>query len=736
MKKGQMELLSPAGSFEGMMAAFGAGADAVYAGGTQFGARAYARNFDSGELLEAIRVTHILGKKFYLTVNTLQKNHELEEKLYGWLEPLVLAGLDAVLVQDLGVLRYIRRCFPTLPVHASTQMAVTGHLALPLLKELGVVRVVPARELSLDEIRAMTEADQMEVEVFIHGAMCYSFSGMCLLSSLLGGRSGNRGRCAQPCRLPYKVTQKPGRTERALEETPLSMKDLIGIDLLPELADAGVASLKIEGRMKQPEYTAGVTGIYRKYLDLLASPGKKYTVLKEDREALLDLFSRGRSEQGYYHRHNGPEMISFSNDRKTEETHTVLCRPKRMVDARLRLAQGEHASLELSAAGSSPAVRVSVTGDTVEPPRTRPVTAEQAENQISRLGDTLFSPGSVTVDMSQDVFVPVSSLNRLRREAVAALEAGLAGAFARESTEINPPDRASAVTVSAGRDDSREKRLQIYASCEAEEQVMPCIECRETDGLYLPPVLMKKYFEAGRAAGKKMYLSFPYIVRDEAGEPKTRTAQIKKFLEDGGDGILVRSLEGWALACACGAGDRCVIDHTLYTWNDEAVSFWLERDALRITAPAELNEKELLRRNSAGGELLVYGNLPVMISAQCTEKNCFGCSRSHRRNYIHDRYGKCFISQCVCRPWEKENAELCESCYNIIYNSVPYTLKGILNRALRPGYEAVRLSFTVESAEETKRILGDFCSVLRDDGSDLPMDEGSFTRGHFKRGVE
>ena len=271
----QPELLSPAGSYEGMMAAFGAGADAVYAGGRQFGARAFAKNFDSDELLEAVRMSHILGKKFYLTVNTLQKNPELHESLYAWLEPLVLAGLDAVLVQDFGVLRFIRHCFPALPVHASTQMAVTGRLSIPFLRELGVVRVVPARELSLEEIRSMCEEEQMELEVFIHGAMCYSYSGMCLLSSLLGGRSGNRGRCAQPCRLPYRVLKNPEKRGKALDATPLSMKDLIGIDLLPELKEAGVASLKIEGRMKQPEYTAGVTAIYRKYLDLLADPDKK-----------------------------------------------------------------------------------------------------------------------------------------------------------------------------------------------------------------------------------------------------------------------------------------------------------------------------------------------------------------------------------------------------------------------------------------------------------------------------
>ena len=255
MRNQRLELLAPAGSYEGMQAAFSAGADAVYVGGRRFGARAYAQNFEEDELLRAIDEAHLHGKSLYLTVNTLMKERELTEELYGYLRPLYEQGLDAVIVQDLGALACIRRDFPDLPVHASTQMTVTGPEGAELLKSLGVTRVVTARELSLSEIRAIYDRTGMEIESFVHGALCYCYSGQCLFSSLIGGRSGNRGRCAQPCRLPYDVKGE-GMKAAGMEQYVLSPKDICTLSLIPEIAESGVFSLKIEGRMKRPEYTA------------------------------------------------------------------------------------------------------------------------------------------------------------------------------------------------------------------------------------------------------------------------------------------------------------------------------------------------------------------------------------------------------------------------------------------------------------------------------------------------
>ena len=300
----RLEILAPAGSMESMKAAVAAGADAVYMGGQKFGARAFADNPDEEGMLEALRYVHLHGRKLYLTVNTLLREDELAE-LPAYLEPYYEAGLDAVIVQDMGVLRMVRRTFPDLPVHASTQMTVTGPEFGRMLAQEGVSRIVPARELSLSEIRKLYENTGLEIECFVHGALCFCYSGQCLFSSFIGGRSGNRGRCAQTCRLPFSV-------EGGHRTYPLSLKDLNTLDILPDILEAGVYSLKIEGRMKSPRYTAGTVSIYRKYADYWLEHGREgYRVDRRDREHLLDLFDRGGQTDGYYKRHNGPEMIVF-----------------------------------------------------------------------------------------------------------------------------------------------------------------------------------------------------------------------------------------------------------------------------------------------------------------------------------------------------------------------------------------------------------------------------------------
>ncbi len=304
------ELLAPAGSYESIKAAVNAGADAVYAGGSLFGARAYADNPDEEHLIRGIEYCHLHGCRLYLTVNTLLKEQELEEKLEPFLRPYWQNGVDGLIVQDLGVACLVRERFPGLPLHASTQMTVTGPEGARFLEKMGFTRVVPARELSLAEIRAITAETGLEVETFIHGAMCYCYSGQCLFSSLIGGRSGNRGRCAQPCRLPLRIPDGAGKESGS--SCLLSMKDMCTLDLLPDILAAGVVSLKIEGRMKRPEYTAGVVSVYRKYLDLYQASGRDgYHIEESDRTLLLDLYNRGGFSGGYYRMHNGPAMMSM-----------------------------------------------------------------------------------------------------------------------------------------------------------------------------------------------------------------------------------------------------------------------------------------------------------------------------------------------------------------------------------------------------------------------------------------
>ena len=290
----RVEILSPAGSYDSLKAAIAAGADAVYVGGSRFGARAYANNLQEDQLLEAIDYVHLHGKKIYLTINTLLKDRELRQELYAYLLPYYKQGIDAVIVQDIGVLQYVREQFPDLPIHASTQMTITNVLGAKFLEDLGVERVVTARELQLSEIAEISKNSKLEIESFVHGALCYCYSGQCLYSSLIGGRSGNRGQCAQPCRLPYKLK---GEKEN---QYVLSLKDICTLDYIPELVEAGIYSFKIEGRMKKPEYVALVTAMYRKYVDLYLDKGKDaFHVEAKDREMLMDLYNRGGFHGGY-----------------------------------------------------------------------------------------------------------------------------------------------------------------------------------------------------------------------------------------------------------------------------------------------------------------------------------------------------------------------------------------------------------------------------------------------------
>lgn len=326
LRENKVEILAPAGSYDILMADFAAGADAVYLGGAMFGARAYANNLSQEELLRALDYAHLHDKKIYLTVNTLMKQQELEDRLLPYLEPFYKAGLSAVIVQDFGAFEAIKEAFPGLHIHASTQMTVTGAAGAKLLKEAGASRVVTARELNLAEIKAIHDNCDIEIESFIHGALCYCYSGQCLLSSFQGGRSGNRGRCAQPCRLMYTpqtsdMPRTKGKGLRGDENRQkdsngsaylLSPKDMCGLPVLPDIIEAGVYSLKIEGRMKNVNYAAGVTGIYRKYVDRYLEYGREgFKVEDSDINDLMDLYNRGAFTTGYYNNTKGREMISL-----------------------------------------------------------------------------------------------------------------------------------------------------------------------------------------------------------------------------------------------------------------------------------------------------------------------------------------------------------------------------------------------------------------------------------------
>ncbi len=440
--KNTIELLAPAGSVDTMRACFSAGADAVYMGLQKFGARAYAENADSVRYADALDEAHLLGKKLYCTLNTLLKDPELDE-LDALVRPLYEHGLDGVIVQDLGVLSRLHRLFPDLPLHLSTQSAVTGPGAVNFLKQFGVTRVIPARELSLQEVRRIREESGAEVEVFVHGALCYSYSGVCLFSSFAGGRSGNRGRCAGSCRLPYSVSDLAGRPVGSSDARyPLSMKDLQTIEFLPDILRAGVSSLKIEGRMKKAEYAAGVTSIYRKYLDrVLKDPDAPYKVAKEDLRHLFRLFNREGFTEGFL-RAAAPESRVAVHEKgfRTEEAdflgfvrENYLEKPlETPVRERYVFKSGVPAQLMLQTEICGSVFDAAESTEALPAPALKsPLRKDQLEERLSKLGGTGFVMSEIRGDFEEGLFLPVSVLNELRRNAAQTLKNKILGAYLR-----------------------------------------------------------------------------------------------------------------------------------------------------------------------------------------------------------------------------------------------------------------------------------------------------------------
>ncbi len=397
------ELLAPAGNFEILKKAAFAGADAVYFGGELFSARAYAGNLSPEEIISSIRFLHMRQKKAYLTVNTLLKSREIEGRLFSFLKTFYEEGLDAVLVQDMGVFSLVRDCFPDLPIHISTQCSVTSEYGARFFRSLGAERVVLSRELSIDEIKTIIKNCDIETEVFVHGALCFSYSGRCMMSSMIGGRSANRGRCAGACRNPYSV-EIDGERVLSAESYPLSMRDLSGLPDLKRLVLAGVDSLKIEGRMKDAAYVTGVVTLYRKYLDRLAEdPDMDYSVESKDLKRLFSLGNRGFFTDTWYFSKNDPAMInsadsSFMRDIKKEEKIVESGIP---VDITFKAEINEPLFLSLSSEGRE----VSVSGPLCETAKNDPPSKELLSEKLSQLDtkNTFFEAGEVELSLSDPV---------------------------------------------------------------------------------------------------------------------------------------------------------------------------------------------------------------------------------------------------------------------------------------------------------------------------------------------
>ncbi|MCR4946164.1 MAG: U32 family peptidase [Lachnospiraceae bacterium] len=718
MENVRSELLAPAGNLSTLICAVNAGADAVYVGGNMFSARAYAGNFSQEDLIKGIKYAHLHGVKVHLAVNTLFKNTEVS-LLFDYLRPLVLAGLDAVIVQDIGVMSLIRRYFPLLDIHASTQCTVTDINGVRFFGSLGIKRVVLARELSIREISDIVKAaktEGMETEVFIHGAYCYSYSGQCLMSSILGGRSGNRGRCAQPCRLPYKdasfkgddnVKEKKNSDEKELY--PLSLKDYNGAYNLDKMLATGVDSLKIEGRMKSPDYVYGVTKIYRKLIDEYYD--SEILPSSEDIKALDDLGHRGGNTPGYPVIRNGMDMVTLfdASHRSgvTGEADTGIKRLK--ISGRMHIVLGEPLELSLSYGE----VSVSVTGGQASPAIKAPVDEAYVRDKISSLGNTFFEFDDLEINMPEDpVFISAKELKELKRRAVDELEKSLLPER-QEDTSIHDDIEIST--------DHRNTAGALEKHIVAESLSQIEIALSETDaGVFFICAYAMDEADAAKAIkmirnrGIRAGVALPYVFREKRnGDKGTDPAEtVRKYREYGAECFLVRNYGGIEALLSSGVVAGLIYtDHSVYTWNNETLAALRELGLQHFTAPLELNSKELFHRDNSNSTIVVSALYPLMVSAGCVHNTLKGCDASESEHVLTDRLGKRFKVKSYCRE-----------CLNVVYNSLPTDLTAHMGKIEELGFEAVRYDLTGMDDETVKAV---FEGKLKET-----------TGGHFKRGVE
>ncbi|MDF2820221.1 MAG: peptidase [Clostridiales bacterium] len=790
MKK--IELLAPAGSFDALRAAVNAGADAIYVGGKLFSARASANNFDTEELIEAIKFCHLRDKKLYLTVNTLLKQKEIP-MLYEYLLPLYENGLDAVIVQDMGVFKYIKTNFPDLPLHASTQMTVQSSDGAKLLEDLGAERVVLSRELSIEEISKIRNENNIEIECFVHGALCYCYSGQCLLSSMIGGRSGNRGRCAQPCRLPFNVINNNKKVNKEDELYMLSPKDICTLEIIPEMVEAGINSFKIEGRMKRAEYVAGVVSIYRKYIDKYLLEGKKnYKVENEDLTILKDLYNRGGFTTGYFKTRNGKETmatirpnhwgtkigkivakgskpvikldepinkadvlevwntkerveITTKEEKSSGQTIDIVTRKgvtlvdgapvyrtknekllnsleqiylknnsKIKVYGYIEVHVEKPIKLTVEAMGHSVTVQYGM----AQIAQSRPMTEDKMREQISKTGATSFEFENLEVKVYGDVFISIQELNEVRRLALTELELKIISTYLRnpsqDKIEFNKKSNYSAVSTP-----------NIVVSVMEENQLSTVLKFAEVTQVNFPldkinSSNLEKITNSCKEANKQLFITMPPVFRLEQQELLNSLNDILKQADFTGFSVKIidqiEALKEFKKEIATEPG--------VYVINDAAKLQFEELGIDHFTTSYELNANELINLNIQKFDMVVYGYTPVMVSAQCVNKNSTYCDKKEKLLYLEDRYNKRFMVRNIC-----------SGCYNIIYNCQPINLYEYVSNIKDLNPRGLRLDFSVETNEEIRKILKAFTErITHDLQSDFKIND--FTRGHYKRGVE
>lgn len=762
-----LELLAPAGNEEALRAAVQNGADAVYAGGKAFGARAQAAVFFGDTLRQSVAYCHAHGVKFYMTVNTLMKDPELEDA-YTLVKEAVDAGVDAYLVQDLGLAQLLKSCFSGIQLHASTQMSLCDAQGALFAQQMGLTRVVAARECSLETLRAMAQTG-VQIEAFAHGALCMGFSGQCLLSSMIGGRSGNRGRCAQPCRLPYTLDGKKGYA--------LSTADLCTLNNMKDYLDAGIAAVKLEGRLKRPEYVAVVTGAYRRAIDLALEGRLPQPQAKEE---LLSIFHRGGFTQGYAFSHTDGavlaqqrpnhqgvlvgKVLSAQNGRAHVELTQTLnkgdgleARMQGMegigivVDdpqaATLRVPTGVKAGMELyrttNAAqleqarqtyekdtrktsingtftlhagmpASLAAQGITVMGALPQAATGKPLTVEAVRLQLEKLGDTPFCWDTLDIDLDEGLYLPVSALNALRRELLdKVLDARLANT--KPQVEVKPYALPYTNTAFV----PAQPPLLIHQSAELAQLLVS-----EADELYWQPERLEQdYLRDGlqKLADRTAYLVLP---PNASAADKAMAADLLK--EQGGVGLVATNLSQLEECAAF----PIVAGWSLNALNTQTAARLKQLGAKRVTASLECNLSMALRiAQSCPTELVLYGQLPLMYLAACplraqhglTEQGREQCALCGGKGYtLTDRKGEVFPILPI---------HTAKGCLLQVCNPHTLLVADQLDAAARQAFAALRVIGTAQDVRNVK-------AALQGDKTAFAKDSTAYTRGHLFRGVE
>ncbi len=691
----KIELLAPAGNYECLVAAVQNGADAVYLAGKSFGARSFADNFDSIELEKAVDYCHLRGVKVYVTVNTLVLDSEFDE-LREYLVFLSEIGVDAIIVQDFGVAEISKAIVPELPIHASTQMTVHNAEGVRFLEQYGIKRVVLSRELSLSDIAYIFENTNAELEVFGHGALCMCYSGQCLLSSIIGGRSGNRGKCAQPCRLPYSVNGKKNK------HFVMSLKDLVSIEHLSDLAEIGVASLKIEGRMKGPAYVAAVVRVYRKYID---NPG---VVSKQDYELLNMIFNRGGLTDGYLTEKHGKEMFALD-----KPDNPYLKGSAAVEKDLLQSLKGENKKIsiqgEITIKEGCCAVfsvwnnRAKITfscEDVSEKAVKAEIDAESVKLQLNKTGATPFEFNNIEVDVDKGLFISAGNLNKIRRGALELFEKELVSSYKREEHSAG----VDFVSDEIIRPHSFVCEITNFKQFEAMKEL-------EFDKFYIPFGVIKENKKISDEYKDKIVVVLPAVLREK--DFRKYVNGTKELLDDGYYGVLIHNIS----LIESFSGYRIYGGFRLNVFNSISEHL-LSKYALECCELSpELTLKQIKNiKKSVPTQVMVYGRLPLTVSENCLIRNDNSCPCKND-NFITDRMGMKF-------PVIKDG----DICRSVVLNCKKNFMGFDMDKIINAGISCSRLYFTDETPEECLKI----CDTFLNGGKYRPED---FTNGHFFKGV-